>query len=127
MKNKLKSVRRGSKSAAVSQAKTKPNPAYVEMARLGEKIQVLTGRPYDAALRRMGTLIRQEIGKRPPPTMVTCIWFVPGGRELARVDFGPELFSLIKRTASKLGMPLQQFFDNAIRHYTASRKVRRAA
>ena len=116
-----------SKTVAASQATNKPNPAYVEMARLGESISVLTGKPYVAALRRMGTLIRQEIAKFPPPTMVTCIWFAPDGRELARVDFEPELFSLIKRTASKLGITLQQLFDNAIRHYTASRKVRRAA
>jgi hypothetical protein len=126
MKNKLKSVRRGSKTATVSQAKTKPNPAYVEMARLGASIEVLTGRPYEAALDRIGELCKQELAKFHPAGTVTCVWTGPDGIEWARVDFEHELFSLIEHAASKLGITLQQFFNDAIRYYIGLWDERRA-
>jgi hypothetical protein len=58
---------------------------------------------------------------------VTCVWTGPDGRELFRTDFSRELFSLIEHTASKLGITLQRFFENAIHHRIKSQQVRRAA
>ena len=97
------------------------------MARLGKSITVLTGRPYDVALDRIGELCKQELAKLHPDGTVTCVWTGPDGIEWARVDFERELFSLIKHAASKLGITLQQLFDNAIRDYIGSRDERRAA
>lgn len=127
MKNKLKSVKRGSKTAAVSQATNKPNPAFVEMARLGKSLTVLTGRPYRAALDRIGVLCEQEMARLHPAGTVTCVWTAPSGREWARVVFEGELFARIEIAASTLGITLQHFFDNAIRHYCDSQDSRRAA
>ena len=92
MKNKLKSVRRGSNSAASPQSKTQHGKAPANSA---------------------GT--------------VTCVWFLPDGGEAFRVDFPRELFSRIKRVATKLGITLEQFFDNAISHYAAECARRSAA
>jgi hypothetical protein len=44
---------------------------------------------------------------------------LPDGSEWARVAFPPELFSLIERTARKMGITLQRFFDNAMRQCAA--------
>ncbi len=87
MKNKLKSVRSGSKSAASSQSKTQHGNAPAHSS---------------------GT--------------VTCVWTYPDGREWMRVDFPRQLFSLITRAAGKLGVTLQQFFDNAVRSKVASHR-----
>jgi len=46
---------------------------------------------------------------------VTCVWTGPDGSEFARVDFTSEIFASIKHVASKMGITLQQFFENAIR------------
>ena len=58
---------------------------------------------------------------------VTCVWIGPDGSECARVDFPPEVYSLIKRAATKLGITIQQFFDNAIRDFIKSHDGRRDA
>ena len=58
---------------------------------------------------------------------VTCVWTLPDGTESARVDFERELFALIEGCASKLGITLQQLFDNAIRDFIDSQDSRRAA
>ena len=72
---------------------------------------------------------KTQHGKAPtrPAGPVTCVWIGPDGSECARVDFPPEFFSLIKRAASKLGITIQQFFDNAIRDFIKSHDGRRAA
>jgi hypothetical protein len=127
MKNKLKSIIRGSKTAAASQAKTKPSPAFVEMARLGKSITVLTGRPYRVALRRIGVLYKQELAKLRPGGTVTCVCIKSDDSEWARVEFEREEFLRIVRAASKLGITLQQLFDNAIRNSIELLEHRRAA
>ena len=131
MKNKLKSVKRGSKSAATSQANTNPNRAYIEMARVAARLNVLTGKPYRTALSRIGKLLSDEIeensARRLAAGTVTCVWIGPDGREFARVDFEPELFALVKRAASDLGITVHHFFDNAIHHKIDSLHSRRAA
>jgi len=58
---------------------------------------------------------------------VTCVWLVSDGSEWARVEFPGNLFARIKRAASKLGITLQEFFENAIRNFIELRKDRRAA
>ena len=62
-----------------------------------------------------------------PAGTVTCVWTAPNGREWARVKFEGELFARIEIAASLLGITLQDFFDNAIRHYCDSQDERRAA
>ena len=71
--------------------------------------------------------LQQDRDRRLAAGTVTCVWTGPDGREFARVDFERELFSLIKGAASKLGITLQQFFDDAVHHYCDSLDSRRAA
>ena len=93
MKNKLKSARRGSKTAAASQSKTKTHKANA---------------PH-----------------RPRPSgTVTCVWTASDGSEWERVEFPRDLFARIESCASKLGISLQQFFDNAIRNFVKSQAIR---
>jgi hypothetical protein len=127
MKKQSRILTKGSKTAAASQATNKPNPAYVEMARLDKSLTVLTGRPYRAALDRIGVLCEQEMARLHPAGTVTCVWTAPNGREWARVEFEGELFARIEIAASRLGITLQHFFDDAILHYCDSRDERRAA
>lgn len=58
---------------------------------------------------------------------VTCILILANGSEVARVDFPHDVFARIETAASKLGITLQQFFENAIRNYIRSQSVGRAA
>jgi hypothetical protein len=136
MKNKLKSVRRGSKSAAISQGKSKPSPTYpdpldAEIARLGASLKGLTGTPFIAASKRFcdlwAAIIERDKARRLAAGAVTCVWTGPDGREFVRVDFERELFSLIEGAASKLGITLQQLFDDAVHHYCDLLDSRRAA
>jgi hypothetical protein len=127
MKQQSRILKNGSKPAAASQATNKPNPAYVEMARLGKSLTVLKGRPYLAALDRIGVLCEQEMARLHPAGTVTCVWTAPNGREWMRVKFEGELFARIEIAASTQGITLQHFFDNAIRHYCDSQDSRRAA
>ena len=62
-----------------------------------------------------------------PAGTVTCVFYDANGREWARVDFPRDVFALIKRSASKLGITLAQFFHNAIRHYNKTMAFGRAA
>jgi adenosylmethionine-8-amino-7-oxononanoate aminotransferase len=101
MKNKLKSVRRGSKTATVSQA-TK---------RLAKRLsdELLNAIEHDNALRRRAGI-------------VTCVWTGPDRQEVARVDFPREVFSRIKAVCINRGITLQQFSDVAINSYIELRK-----
>ena len=132
MKRNQNRVRKNAnRSAAHSQPITKPNPAYVEMARVAASLKVLTGKPYTAALSRMGDLftegVAQERAERLAAGTVTCVWTRPDGSEFARVDFERELWSRIKRAASEMDITLQQLFDNAVHDYCVSEHNRRAA
>jgi hypothetical protein len=101
------------------------------MARLGKSLTILKGRAYRAALRRMGELITESIDQRRAQHLaagtVTCVLIRPDGREWFRTDFSLELFSLIEHAASKQGITLQRFFENALWHHIRSQQVRRAA
>ena len=59
--------------------------------------------------------------------IVTCVWTGPDGREQFRTEFNRAEFARIERAVSKLGITLQQFFDDAIWHYIDSHGNRRAA
>lgn len=59
--------------------------------------------------------------------IVTYVWYLADGSEWARVELPWALFVLIKSTARKLNITLEQFFDNAVRNYIELRAHRRAA
>ena len=93
MKNALKSVRRGSKSTTISQAKSKHYPAPDKLP----------------------DTIRHDQAKRLAAGTVTCVLTKPDGSEWVRVDFPRDLFAHIEDAAVGMGITLGQFFDNAIR------------
>jgi hypothetical protein len=87
-----------------------------------------TGQTQRSAARRVQLLCTQELAKvrrkLGPPQIITCVWVDSNGYEWARVAFPHALFSRIKSAAAKLGITLEQFFDDAIRSYADSLKAK---
>jgi hypothetical protein len=150
MKNKLKSVRSSSKSAAASQPKTAQSRAIVRPecnppcimlfpqgdTSLSEEIIDLSKTEY-AALKRaaapagsgvlmfMANAALEKAGWGSET--MTCVLILHDGSEFARVDFPCEVFARIEHATSKQGISLGQFFINALRHFIDSQDSRRAA
>jgi uncharacterized protein (DUF1778 family) len=152
MKNKLKSVRSNSKSAASPQSETAQRKVKVrretglplvalfpegEQGSLDKQELVDLTRAEYAMLQRAAAptgdgiimfMVNAALEKMAPlGETVTCVFTLPDGSEVARVDFPREVFSRIERAAAKRGITLEQFFINAIRHYIAKYANRRAA
>lgn len=62
-----------------------------------------------------------------PPKNITCRFIGTDGSELALVDFPYDVFSRIEAAASKLGITLGRFINNAIRNLNKSQKSWRGA
>jgi hypothetical protein len=150
MKNKLKSSKRSSKSAAPSQPKTSQGRANSRPLSLSPSIALFTecdgGLAEEsidlsvseyAALKQaaapggsgvlmfMANAALEKAGW--PPKTITCILILPDGSEVARVDFPSDVFARIEAAASKLGITLERFINDAICNFIKSQGTRRAA
>jgi len=143
MKSQLKSVKRGSKTAAASQPKTaqsraivrpESNPPCIALfpegdTSVSEEIIDLSKAEY-AALKRAASpsgcgvlmfIANAALEKAGcPGRTITCILILADGTEVARVDFPRDVFARIEHAASKQGISIGQFFVNAIQHYIDS-------
>ncbi|MCX6923408.1 MAG: hypothetical protein NT154_09410 [Verrucomicrobia bacterium] len=150
MKNKLKSVKMGSKTAATSQAKTaqsranvrpefpSPTIALFPEGDDGTSEEIIELSPEEhAVLKRaafpeangllmfMANAALEKAGSPGGP--VTCVCILHNGSKVARVYFPSHDFARFERVASKKGISLQKFFCKAIRNFIRSQTVRRAA
>jgi hypothetical protein len=62
-----------------------------------------------------------------PPKNITCRFIGTDGNELAVVDFPYDVFARIEAAASKLGITLERFINQAISNLIRSQKNWRAA
>jgi hypothetical protein len=65
---------------------------------------------------RSASLSRRQ-AKTPPANIVTVVFYsVDNDQELARVDFPKRVFNIFKRAGKEQGIPLDKFFEAAIRN-----------